>query len=159
MVTMKIDDRDLADVIRRYDSVKKHASRVGTRQFRAAALPYISRMILQAPRATRTVHRYSTPKLSNKLRAPKGRGVKVATYKPGNMARSFADLRLRRVRGGIVIGPNVRRKDRPDGYYARFREDHDPFVGAIWMQSRPIVRRRIIAAYERAIKRAVKRMR
>lgn len=74
--------------------------------------------------------RYSTPKLSDKLRAPKGMGKVVATYYPGNLRKSIQELRLRRT-FAILVGPRVNKRGskgdfgkgkRVDGYYAHMVE-------------------------------------
>jgi len=155
-VTMRVDAADLEDVIRKYDSIGKGVKRVDKRHFRQAARPYILAMKIRAPRAGQVVKRYNTPKLSGKIRAPKGSGVVVATYSPGNLGKSFADLRLRRVKKAIVIGPNARRKNIADGYYARFVEDKKPFAKAIWSASRPIVLRRLVKIYQKRINEAIR---
>jgi len=53
-------------------------------------------------------------------RARKGSGVIVATYRPGNLQKSFRSLsKLRRIRLGVMVGPLLGGK-RIDGYYAHF---------------------------------------
>ena len=41
------------------------------------------------PKSRKPHHRYDTPKISGKQKAPKGMGRIVATYFPGNLRRAF----------------------------------------------------------------------
>lgn len=55
-------------------------------------------------------------------RAGRGEGDVVATYKPGNLKRSFRILgKLRRMKAGVMVGPLLNGK-KTDGYYAHFVE-------------------------------------
>lgn len=73
--------------------------------------------------------RYSTAKLTNKLRAPKGQGNVVAVYHPGNLRRSIRKKNLRRT-ADILVGPQTSKGSpkgdfkgrRVDGYYAHMVE-------------------------------------
>lgn len=96
-----------------------------------SAQPLFQALKTGAPRSKRKHYRYDTPKLIRGLRAPNGRGVKIATYEPGNLGRSMKKLALRRLKKAIMIGPKTRRgnskgvfnNDRKvDGYYAHFVE-------------------------------------
>lgn len=54
---------------------------------------------------------------SSRKRAMKGAGVIVATYRPGNLKRSFRVLgKLRRMRNAVMVGALLGGK-RADGYY------------------------------------------
>lgn len=77
----------------------------------------VSAMKGRAPSGVKTHKRYSTPKLVKGLRAPKGFGKVVATYKPGNLKKSFTSLRFRRSEA-VFVGPAVGIKRPNDGYYA-----------------------------------------
>lgn len=86
----------------------------------------------ETPISDRIHYRYKTPKISGKLRAPKGLGRKVASYVPGNLRKSTMDLSERRSKykkfGIVIVGPLYSRKSRgnnigsskrnADGYYA-----------------------------------------
>lgn len=80
---------------------------------------------------------YNTHKLIRRLKAPKGQGVKIATYAPGNLMRSIIDIAERRTRlkkqtYKVIIGPYYRGRgplggkaraifnseSKIDGYYA-----------------------------------------
>ena len=50
---------------------------------------------------------------------PKGYGVKAATYRPGNLRKSFRRLSLRRMKTAVMVGPLLGGKT-IDGYYAHF---------------------------------------
>ena len=52
-------------------------------------------------------------------RMPKGSGIIAATYRPGNLKKSFRVLGLRRVKAAQIVGPLLGGK-RNDGYYAHF---------------------------------------
>ena len=55
-------------------------------------------------------------------RMPKGSGIIAATYRPGNLKKSFRVLGLRRVKAAQIVGPLLGGK-RNDGYYAHFVND------------------------------------
>jgi len=84
------------------------------------------------PKSKKAHSRYNTPKLISRLRAPHGRGVKVATYEPENLRRSVSVLKFRQSRSVFVGfkldkkfrfgGQNVTYRGRKvDGYYAVMR--------------------------------------
>lgn len=95
-----------------------------------SAQPMEEKIAQKAPRSRRTHYRYDTPKLVRKLRAPNGRGVRVATYGPGNLSRSIRTLSFRRMKRSVLVGPKLSKKStgkftsqsRVDGYYANFVE-------------------------------------
>jgi len=79
-----------------------------------------------APRSTRAHKRYSTGKLVRRLRAPKGFGRVVATYDPGNLARSIKALKFTRSKTKAWVGAKLAKGQssygnfsgaRTDGYY------------------------------------------
>ena len=98
----------------------------------------------------RDKHRYSTPKLSGKLKAPKGYGKIVATYASGNLQRAIRKLPLRKAGRTVVIGPKAQRRNhkgrfagnRVDGYYAHMVEggtkyaSAKPFMEPAWRATR-----------------------
>lgn len=73
-------------------------------------------------------------------------GQVVATYKPGNLRKSFRILALRRTRRAVYIGPYSRGAN-PDGYYARFLE-----FGTSKMAARPFIENPVLATYQTAQK-------
>lgn len=82
-----------------------------------------------APKSKKEHYRYSTPKLTKKLRAPKGMGVKVASYTSGNLGRSINVLKFRQAKSKVFVGAKLARTAtgrfngrRADGYYMHFTE-------------------------------------
>lgn len=59
--------------------------------------------------------RYKRIKKKGK-RMPKGYGVKLATYRPGNLRRAYRVLNFRRMKSGVIIGPLLGGRT-TDGYY------------------------------------------
>jgi hypothetical protein len=73
----------------------------------------------RTPRSSKSHSRYIR-RGKKGTRARKGSGVIVATYRPGNLQKSFRSLsKLRRIRLGAIVGPLLGGK-RIDGYYAHF---------------------------------------
>lgn len=101
------------------------------RRIALAAAPLIVSSIQSiSPKSKKEHKRYDTPKLVNKLRAPKGMGRVAATYLSGNLKNSVMDLAERRKKytraSVVVIAPLysrsrakvIGRGTRVDGYYA-----------------------------------------
>lgn len=104
-----------------------------------------------APRSSAPHYRYSTPKLTKKLRAPKGMGVVVASYLPGNLKQSIRVLQFKRSKSAVFIGAKLAKGQSPkgrfgtgskaDGYYMHMVEGgtiHSapkPFVMSGWRRS------------------------
>lgn len=111
---------ELNALIRALQGVSDVAKKDSDRVLTEAAGPLRAAIAGRAPVSDAPHSRYSTPKISRKLRAPKGSGVVAATYQPGNLAKSFSVLSFRRARFAKFIGPKVRRSagQTPDGYYA-----------------------------------------
>ena len=110
---------ELNTLIRKLDGLKDVTKRDRDRVLIEAAGPLRAAIAGRAPQSDKAHSRYSTPKISNKIRAPKGRGVIAATYEPGNLRKSIQTLRFRRSKA-VFIGPKVQRSagKKPDGYYA-----------------------------------------
>lgn len=110
---------ELNTLIRKLDGLSGATKRERDRVLMEAAGPLRSAIAGRAPQSDKPHSRYSTPKISGKLRAPKGMGRIVATYQPGNLRKSVQTLRFRRSKA-VFIGPKVRRSggQMPDGYYA-----------------------------------------
>lgn len=110
---------ELNTLIRKLDGLVDTARRNRDRVLMEAAGPLKSAIAGRAPQSDKAHKRYSTPKISGKLRAPKGSGVVAATYAPGNLRKSVQTLRFRRSKA-VFIGPRVQRSGgkTPDGYYA-----------------------------------------
>lgn len=139
---------------------KKLGSKESKKIYRRAAKVYTKAAETLAPRAPGNVHRYSTPKLNGKLKAPKGSGVIAATYTPGNLGRSIKELSFsRKLKRALYIGPKRARRTAPgtvfkgkkvDGFYALMNEygtknrQKKPFIKKAWNQSKGLVSRLIL---------------
>lgn len=82
-----------------------------------------------APKSSKVHYRYSTAKLTKKIRAPKGLGNKVASYSPGNLGRSINVLKFRQAKSKVFVGAKLARRAsgnfsgrRADGYYLHFTD-------------------------------------
>lgn len=95
-----------------------------------SAQPLQEKAAQNAPQSRRPHYRYNTPKLVRSLRAPNGKGVRVATYGPGNLKRSMQTLSFRRMKRSVLVGPKLAKtakgkfttRSRVDGFYASFVE-------------------------------------
>lgn len=105
-----------------------------------------------APKSRAVHYRYSTAKLTKKLRAPKGYGNRVASYTPGNLGRSISVLKFNRAKSKVFVGAKLSRQSkgnfsgrRTDGYYLHFVEQGtvnsraNAFFRASWERSRGFV--------------------
>jgi len=72
----------------------------------------------RTPVSTKPHSRYKRIAKSGR-RMPKGYGVKVATYRPGNLRKAFRRLNLRKMKNAVMVGPLLGGKT-VDGYYAHF---------------------------------------
>lgn len=70
-----------------------------------------------APRSLKPHYRYSTPKLNKGTRAPKGMGVKVATYNPGNLGASIRVLKFSRAKSKVFVGAKLAKGASPQGIF------------------------------------------
>lgn len=145
---MRVDDAEMMRLFAQLESLGTKVPKLEKKELEKAAAVYLKALQVLAPKAAKDVMRYDTPKGIGRLRAPKGKGVVVATYTPGNLGRSFQALKLRKLKGAVLIGPKVAKGKgakgrfvgrRVDGYYATFVEGRKPFVGAIWSRSRQMV--------------------
>ena len=85
---------------------------------KAPARELVSAIQARAPKGKKTHSRYN----KGIRKAGKGKGKVVATYKPGNLKRSFRILgKLRPMKAGVMVGPLLGGKV-TDGYYAHFVE-------------------------------------
>lgn len=138
-----------------------------------AAQPLIQALKTGAPRARKTHYRYDTPKLVRGVRAPNGKGVRVATIKPGNLSRSMQKLALRRLKKGILIGPKMRRgklkgvygsERKVDGYYAHFvekgtvKQKGQGFIKAAAAATKGIVLKRLEKSFDLLLAKEIKKL-
>lgn len=133
MMELQIDIQGISELSKEFKEISKNLSNVDARREVAqAALPFVIPAIQNASPVGNRIHkRYNTPKLVNKLRAPKGLGRVVATYYPGNLRQSVIDLATRKAKfkksPAVVVAPFYGRRGskgtfgkgkRVDAYYA-----------------------------------------
>lgn len=165
-------ERELAGIRARFQGIIKGMTNREVKDVLLyASEPYIQTARLKAPRSRRTHYRYNTPKLVGRIRAPNGRGVRVATYKPGNLARSVKALSLRRLKRSLHIGPKIAKNGKGnfasntkvDGYYAGFMEfgtrkqQARGFLKESFRASKPAVLKRLKYGLEQMVKKQIKR--
>jgi hypothetical protein len=106
-----VDIQGINEVNEAFKQVSARFSNPDTRrQIAQAAVPIVIPAIQGAtPISSKEHKRYNTPKLVNKLRAPKGLGRVAATYLPGNLRSATIDLATRRKKFAkssvVVIAP------------------------------------------------------
>lgn len=120
---------------------------------------------VSAPVGAKAHKRYSTTKVNRSVRAPKGMGKVVATYMPGNLARSIRVLDLKKTKNAVYVGAKLKgpktgtfQGQKADGYYMHmvergtknWKRGH-PFFLASWVRSEPTVTKIIIANLTMAI--------
>lgn len=120
-----------------------------------------------APQGSKPHKRYSTAKANKAIRAPKGMGNVVATYMPGNLARSIRVLDLKKTKNAAFVGAKLNKGAvsgtfsgmRADGYYMHMVEkgtkkwSGKPFFLASWERSKPRVTAIMVKEFERTIAR------
>lgn len=114
---------------------------------RKAAKPVQDKAQQIAPKLRKgTEHyRYDTPKVSGKLRAPKGMGRKIATYLKGNLAGAIKVLSLRKsVRA--VIGPFVRKRGDGRGTFGPGSRKFDAYYAQMVFGSAKAFQRKVMIA-------------
>jgi HK97 gp10 family phage protein len=83
-------ERDIEDIVRILDQITGRFDRKTLKMVMdRAAQPMLATARRLAPKHPKAHSMYNTPKLSNNLRAPKGMGVKSATFQPGNLSRAI----------------------------------------------------------------------
>ena len=112
---------EMNTLIRRLREVSNDAKRESQQAFKEAAPLLISAIEARAPQSDAPHYRYSTPKATKALRAPKGFGRIAATYMPGNLKRSFRALTFRRS-AAVFVGPKAF-KGNPQGIFSGRRVD------------------------------------
>ena len=114
---------------------------------RKAGKPVVESAQSIAPKLKRgEVHyRYNTPKLSNKLRAPKGSGVIEAEYRKGNLAGAIRVLSLRRAITAI-IGPKVAKRGKGRGKFGPGTRNFDAYYAQMVFGSAKAFQRRVMSA-------------
>jgi len=133
------------------------------------ATPYRKAAKEKAPKSRRKHHRYNTPKLSGRLKAPKGYGVKIATYHPGNLAGSIGVVPTKNKKV-LVIGPKRSRRGfgssgkefgpgtgRFDGYYATFLKNTS-WRDSAWADTRDAIYKGIVSDLKSLINQKIKKV-
>ena len=123
-----------------------------------------------APKGSKPHKRYSTAKVNKAIRAPKGMGNVVATYMPGNLARSIRVLDLKKAKNAAFVGAKLHKGPltgtfsgtRADGYYMHMVEggtkhwpEGKPFFVAAWNRAKPRVTAIMVNEFERTITRYI----
>lgn len=103
-----------------------------------AAVPVEQIARARVPVGSKVHFRYSTPKVDNRRRAPRGMGRAIAAYNPGNLRGSIRTLQFPRAVDAVFVGPKLAKRGgkgtygpgRPDGYYAHMVEKGTKFMSA-----------------------------
>ena len=112
--------REINDLVKKVAGLSGVTKRERDKILATAAKPLQGAIAGAAPKSAKPHSRYDTPKISGKIKAPKGQGRIVATYQPGNLKKSISVLRFRHSLA-VFIGPKVDKTGAgkmPDGYYA-----------------------------------------
>lgn len=107
------------------------------RNLAEAAKPLVQAVKAATPVGTKEHSRYS-------------KGVKVATYKPGNLKRSMQTLRFRKSKNAVFVGPKLGGV-RVDGYYAHIVEGRRPFFSPVVDAIAPSVLRTAVELFKRDV--------
>lgn len=121
--------RELNHLLKQLRKVSDTAKKQSQKAFKEAAGPLVSAIQARAPQSEKAHYRYNTSKLSKSIKAPKGMGNIVATYQPGNLARSFKTMTFRKS-AAVFVGAKLAKGNnkgtfagaRTDGYYAHLVE-------------------------------------
>lgn len=106
--------RALQDVPKQFTDAKVRTA------LRHALQPVLRTAKALTPKGTKVHYRYKGGGLKKK---PKGQGVIVAAYKPGNLRKSLSILSFRRAKRSMFVGPALKLgassgQKKYDGYYA-----------------------------------------
>lgn len=147
MAEVKVDVKGVRQLNKELEKLRAAITdkKLRRRITRKAAKPIIDHARLNAPQLKQgtETYRYNTPKLIGRIRAPKGLGVKVATYQKGNLAGSIRALSLRRaVR--TVIGPFVRKRGNPKGTFGPGARRFDAYYAQMVFGSAKAFQRKIM---------------
>lgn len=133
-IDMRVDN--IAQLIGATESMTRELRKPENR--RAIALAgskfVVNAAVKHAPKSKKVHYRYSTPKLVGKLRAPKGFGVKAASYVPGNLKNSIIDISERRSKlrkvPVIAVGPYLARA-KGKGPYGTTSKNADAYYASM----------------------------
>lgn len=162
---------EVETLIKELQGISDKAKRQTSRILGKAAKPVTLALFSAAPVGRAPHYRYRKVGLSKRIRASRGKGQRVATYYPGNLANSFNVFRFRNAKYRVTVGAKLAKGSaegtfgkggRTDAYYAAMVEKgtaHSsarPFVGPTWNRMKPIVRMWIIQDLQKLIKRIKK---
>lgn len=153
----KILQGDIRRLVKTLYEISSDAKGETRRILEVGSRPIVAAARSMAPVGAEVHYRYRTPKISNRLRAPKGMGVIEATYKPGNLRDSVKAIFFPRAANSVFVGPVLARRPRgvfgpdypftydggsfsstrTDGFYARWVEFGAPEAG---IQPQPFMR-------------------
>jgi hypothetical protein len=131
---------------------------------RPAAKMMQAAIVADTPKAEKAIKRYSTPKIVGHMKAPKGMGVVVATYQPGNLERSIKILSFRKS-GYLHVGPKLAKKNstgdfnsatKVDGWYATIVERKHPFIRPAAMAAQASVLKQLKTDIETHLNKVIK---
>lgn len=135
-----------------------------------AAQPLVERAAKLAPRSSKPHYRYGTSKVVRGIRAPNGKGVRIAEYGSGNLVRSIRTLSFRGMKRSILVGPKLNKgkgkgkftsSARVDGFYAAFVEAGtksqrpQQFLLNAAISTRPVVVSRLTSSLQRQLQRRI----
>lgn len=133
MATAKVElDKEVKTAIKKLKALGKELEvKERKKILRKAAKPLLAAAKGNIKDNKKPVHRYSTGKVSNSIKAPKGLGTVIATYLPGNLKKAIKILTFRKS-SNIFVGPRLQKRNRKgtfggsdkkvDGWYAHFVE-------------------------------------
>lgn len=163
--------QEVAQLIGELREISKKAKSDTSRILKVSAKPLVNALFIAAPHGKKVHKRYSTVKLSKKIRAGRGKGTVVATYAPGNLAASFAVLALKKQDYRVTVGAKLAKGSakgdfgphgRTDGYYAHMIEKGTrnmtarPFIGPTWARMKEPTKILIVNNLKKKIKRLKK---
>lgn len=152
-------EHEIRVTVERLAMVAKDLPKQARRVLYQGARVVLEEIKSRTPYSSKPHSRYSTPKLTRKLRAPKGFGKIAATYNPGNLEDSMDVLRFSRSEA-LFVGPRMGRRSKGnDGYYAGWVEK-----GTQYARATPFIHRgaavaepEAVAVMEAGIARIVKK--
>lgn len=151
--------KEVADLMAKLKTLSLDAKKQSKSVFRSSAKPLVETIQFFAPESEKPHSRWL-------------KGKKVATYYPGNLARSFQVLIFNQS-PAVFVGPKVNKTgphgdfkgNRVDGYYAHWIEfgapgaglPPRPFVKPAVQTSGDLVLKKAIVLFQKRIKRATKK--
>ncbi len=161
-------DTEIEAVLRKLMAFSKNIEADRKRIFTLGGAYFAATVEAAAPVGKKVHKRYSTAKVNRAIRAPKGMGNVVATYYPGNLARSIRVLDLRRAKYAVYVGARLQKGSatgqfsgtRVDGYYMGMVEEGTknwpegrPFFYAAWDRSKARIESIMINEFLRTIEK------